>query len=78
MKLTDEEQKEFDALAAETYAPELWSEDSLPLLRAAKLAFEQGRDFSYEEFQLNRDTEHGGSRSQDQRQDQEVRNEENE
>jgi hypothetical protein len=32
---------EFIALAQDTFDPELWSEDDLPLLRAAKEKFEE-------------------------------------
>jgi hypothetical protein len=41
MALTDLEREEFLALANATYDPELWSEDELPILRAAKKAFEE-------------------------------------
>lgn len=41
MKLTDQEREEFVALAQETFDPELWTEDELPLLRAARKKFEE-------------------------------------
>jgi len=41
MKLTDLEREEFIALAQGTFDPELWTEDDLPLLRAAKKEFEK-------------------------------------
>ena len=36
MELTDSKREEFKRLAADTYDPELWLEDDLPLLRAIK------------------------------------------
>ena len=36
VKLTDSERLEFIALAQDTYAPELWTEEDLPILRGAK------------------------------------------
>jgi hypothetical protein len=41
MKLTDQEREEFIALAQDTFDPELWTEDDLPLLRAARKDFEE-------------------------------------
>jgi len=41
MKLTDLEREEFIALAQETFDPELWTEDDLPLLRASRKKFEE-------------------------------------
>ena len=41
MKLTDLEREEFIALAGNTFDPELWTEDELPLLRAARKEFEK-------------------------------------
>lgn len=39
--MTDQERKEFIALAQDTFDPELWTEDELPLLRAAREKFER-------------------------------------
>jgi hypothetical protein len=41
MKLTDSEREEFIALTANTYDPELFTEDDLPLLRGAKRQWEE-------------------------------------
>jgi hypothetical protein len=43
MRLTVLEREEFMALAQDTFDPELWTEDELPLLRAARKEFEEGR-----------------------------------
>jgi len=43
MKLTDQEREEFIALAQDTFDPELWTEDDLPLLRASKKEFEEAQ-----------------------------------
>jgi len=43
MKLTDLEREEFIALAQETFDPELWTEDELPVLRAARKKSEEGQ-----------------------------------
>ena len=43
MELTDLEREEFIALAQDTFDSELWTEDDLPLLRAAKKEFEESQ-----------------------------------
>jgi hypothetical protein len=43
MQLTDAEREEFLALTQETYDPELWTEDDLPALRAARQEFEEAQ-----------------------------------
>jgi hypothetical protein len=40
MELTDLEIAEFIALTADTYDPELWTEDDLPALRRARAQYE--------------------------------------
>ena len=41
MELTDSEREEFNRLAADTFDPEIWDEDDLPLLRSIKGEYEK-------------------------------------